>query len=145
MADFRSVIEKYGKYVGAPAGLSMEPMLRVNRDAVSLVAPRFPLRKYDVALYQRDNGVYVLHRVVKVNKDGYAFCGDLQWRCEKGVQENQIVGVMEGFFRDDTYISASDPCYRRYAFWRVFCRPFRSLSFHVKLYLSVFWRKLRRK
>ena len=141
MTDFAGVIAKYGKYVGAPDGRSMQPMLRSRRDAVVLVAPQFPLKKYDVILYRRSNGQYVLHRIISV-RHGYVICGDRLWRKEYGITDENVIGVATGFFRDKKYVSCDNFRYRVYC--RVWCalRPFRSLKFHVKLYAKALMRKL---
>lgn len=39
-----------------PKGNSMLPTLRNNKDSVTLKSPLFPLKKYDIAFYVRDNG-----------------------------------------------------------------------------------------
>ncbi len=144
MSDFQSVIREQGKYVGPPAGPSMQPLLRVHRDAAVLVAPVFPLKKYDVILYRRENGKYVLHRIIGIKDSAYVLCGDRQWRKEHGIRPEQVIGVMEGFFRDEKYISCTAFSYRLYS--RIWCalRPLRSLVFHIKLYVNVLVRKLRK-
>ncbi len=141
MTDFAGVIAKYGKYVGAPDGRSMQPMLRSRRDAVVLVAPHFPLKKYDVILYRRASGQYVLHRVISV-KNGYVICGDRLWRKEYGIRDENVIGVAEGFFRDKKYVPCTNRGYQLYC--RVWCalRPMRSLVFHLKVYGKALLRKL---
>ena len=64
------------------AGGSMIPFLH-HGDTVYLDLPRFPLKQGDVLLYQRSNGQYILHRVIKVNGDGSLWmCGDAQRELE---------------------------------------------------------------
>ena len=144
MSDFASVIRERGKYVGPPAGPSMQPLLRAHRDAAVLVALTRPLKKYDVILYRRHNGRYVLHRIIGVREDGFVLCGDAQWRKEYGVTNEMVVGVMEGFFRDETYHSCNEIFYRIYSVLRCAARPIRSLGFHLSLYWKALWRKLRK-
>jgi hypothetical protein len=43
-----------------------------------LVKPEIPPKKYDVIFYRRENGQYVLHRIIKIKKDGYVCRGDNQ-------------------------------------------------------------------
>ena len=50
----------------SPRGVSMLPMLRQGRDTVTLSPVTGRLRKYDLPLYRREDGRYVLHRVVGV-------------------------------------------------------------------------------
>ena len=49
----------------SPMGISMLPMLREGRDSVVLSPAPERLRRYDLPLYRRDNGAYVLHRVAE--------------------------------------------------------------------------------
>ncbi len=93
-----------GEVVLTPAGQSMSPMLRNRQDKIILVQPPEQLKKYDIPLYRRGNGQFVLHRVVAVKKDGYALCGDNQWQVEYGVRHEQIIGVVKAFYRGDKYI-----------------------------------------
>ncbi len=145
MSDFASVIRERGKYVGPPAGPSMQPLLRMHRDAAVLVEPVFPLKKYDVILYRRANGRYVLHRIVSVRKEGYVLCGDAQWRKEYGITDEMVVGVMQGFFRDQKYISCDAFTYRVYSVLRCAARPLRAIAFYIRTYANVLLRKLLRR
>ena len=38
-----------------PRGNSMLPLLRNNKDTITLKKPDFPLKKYDIAFYKRDS------------------------------------------------------------------------------------------
>lgn len=92
-------IENDGEVTFTPKGNSMLPMLRNNKDTVTLRKPEFPLKKYDLPLYVRDNGRYVLHRVVDVEKNGYVMRGDNQFIDEHGIENSQIIGVVDSFTR----------------------------------------------
>ena len=48
----------------SPRGISMLPMLRQEIDSVVLSAIPDRLEKYDLPLYRRDDGKYVLHRIL---------------------------------------------------------------------------------
>ena len=58
-------------------GVSMRPFLRAG-DFVYVELPGEKIRKGDILLFQRPNGQYILHRVVKCRKDGYLMLGDSQ-------------------------------------------------------------------
>ena len=62
----------------APRGVSMLPMIRQGKDEVILSPPPPRLKKYDIPLYRRENGKYILHRVVKVG-ESYTCIGDNQF------------------------------------------------------------------
>lgn len=94
-------------------GYSMMPMLRNLRDAVLLIPVSEPLEPGDVALYQRDNGRYILHRVIKVTKEGYLFCGDNQSELEP-VRHDQLIALVNGFTRKGKVHSLTECGYRLY-------------------------------
>ncbi|MBR4889214.1 MAG: S24/S26 family peptidase [Clostridia bacterium] len=99
----------------APRGSSMRPMLRQGIDEVVLAAPPQRLKKYDLPLYQRENGQYVLHRVVRV-EDGpsYTCVGDNQFALEPGVGPEQVIAVVTEFYRAGRCVSMQSMGYRLY-------------------------------
>ncbi len=113
--DFREILERDGRLVYTNRGDSMLPLIREGRDLVVIEPIREPLRKYDVPLYRRDSGEYVLHRILKIRPDGYVMCGDNRWRREKGVPPRQMIGVLTAVIRDGKTISVKDRKYRIYA------------------------------
>ena len=52
------------------------PLLREDRDVMIIERVTGRLKKYDVPLYKRPNGQYVLHRILKVRENDYVICGD---------------------------------------------------------------------
>ena len=120
-----------GKSVSfSPKGISMQPLLYQGRDAVTLSPVNGRLKKHDVALYRRDNGVYVLHRVVSAGET-YTFVGDNQFALERGIRQDQILAIMSSFTRKGKEISVTDPGYRRYcALWSL-GRPLRHFPSRV--------------
>lgn len=64
-------------------GSSMLPMLRGGRDTVKLAPANVPLPEGEVILYRRENGQYVLHRLIRmVDAETCLCCGDNQWQGE---------------------------------------------------------------
>ena len=96
-----------------PRGTSMLPMLREGKDSVVLSKISEPLRKYDVVLYQRKNGQYVLHRLVKTRKE-YVFLGDNQFEHEYGVEYGQMIARVSSFYRETKEINVNNVCYKIY-------------------------------
>ncbi len=113
MSNIEKVLAEKGICVTATKGDSMNPMLVEGRDKVVVVTPKFPLKKYDVPVY-RKMGHYTMHRIVKVTKNGYIICGDNRSTLEKGVKEEDIIGVLTGFYQGDRYISCEDEEFIRY-------------------------------
>ena len=89
-----------GRYVSTTSGSSMKPMLRNRRDTVVICKNLERVKKYDVILYRTDDGC-VLHRVVKVLSDSYVLCGDNRIVLEKGIRDEDIIGVLTEVFRGE--------------------------------------------
>lgn len=101
----------------SPRGISMLPMLRQGLDTVTISPPPEKLQKYDLPLYQRDNGKYILHRVIAVG-DTYTCLGDNQFNKEYGVRHDQIIGLVTEFTRGGKPVSVNAWYYRLYCrFW----------------------------
>ena len=115
----------------APRGTSMLPMLRQGIDRVTISPPPKKLKKYDLPLYQRDNGKYILHRVIGVGET-YTCLGDNQFAKEYGVRHDQIIGLVTEFTRGDPTISLNNLWYQLY------CRVWAITRFPRRC-----WRKLR--
>lgn len=151
MATFEEIIKQQGKLVYTNTGISMMPLLRQHRDLLIIgPPPAGGLRMWDVPLYRRDNGQYVMHRVLWVRKHDYIICGDNQWLPEQGITDKHIVGVLEAVNRDGKVLQvrATPECphvplgYRLYVFVWCFFFPIRA----VIVALSYKWRafKVRR-
>lgn len=105
---------KNGKSVRfAPRGISMLPMLRQGIDCVVLSPLPKKLKKYDLPLYKRDDGKYILHRIVKVGAS-YTCVGDNQFELEPGVRHDQMIAVVTGFTRGEKEHSVTEPGYQLY-------------------------------
>lgn len=113
-------------------GNSMYPLFTHKRDNVILTScNKYTLKKGDIPLYKRDNGQYVLHRIVKVNKSSYDLCGDHQYLIEKNLPKGNIIAVAKAFERKGKKYSCDTFVYQLY--WRlwVFSMPFRSLFYRI--------------
>ena len=108
----------------SPKGTSMMPMLRQGIDTVVLSPVTGKLKKYDLPLYQRKGGQYVLHRIVKAG-ECYTCVGDNQFELEKGLYHDQVIAVVVAFTRGKKRYSVNDFGYQLYCrFWH-HSRPFR--------------------
>ena len=111
---FEEEIQRHGRLIYTNVGTSMMPLLRQKRDLMIIEKPKGRLKKYDVPLYKRDNGQYVLHRILKVCKDDYVICGDHCYQKEYGITDRHIIGVLTAVVRDGVEISVEDYRYRLY-------------------------------
>ena len=107
-----------GKHVTfGPKGTSMLPMLHPGVDQVTLSPLPERLKKYDLPLYRRAGGQYVLHRVIRAGET-YTCCGDHQYLPEPGLHRDQMIAVVTAFTHRGKQISVEHPLYRIYArFW----------------------------
>ena len=101
----------------SPRGISMLPMLRQGIDSVVLSPLPEKLRKYDLPLYQRDDGHYVLHRIVQTGEN-YTCIGDNQF------------ALVTAFTRGEREIPVTALAYR------VYCR-----CWHYSRGLRHLWRR----
>lgn len=118
-------LENGGKANLTVTGSSMMPMLYHLRDSVSLVSAAPQQKKGDIILYRRENGSYVLHRIIAVTPGGYICSGDNQAMREP-VSPAQVLAVVDGFVRNGRAYSLSIFWYRLYrAVWveLFFLRP----------------------
>lgn len=100
-----------------PRGISMTPMILGGRDQVILAPLTDKLKKYDLPLYQRDDGHYVLHRILKTGET-YTCIGDNQFFYETGIRPDQMLAVAVGFVRKGRKYSVNQLRYRAYCrFW----------------------------
>ena len=108
----------------SPRGTSMLPMLRQGIDSVVLSPVPERLKKYDLPLYRRDNGKFVLHRIIAAGET-YTCMGDNQFQPEPGLRQDQMIAVVTSFTRGDREISCRAWHYRLYCrFWH-YSRPVR--------------------
>lgn len=109
---------KRGNFVIHPHGVSMWPMIRHGVDSVVINPQEGRLKKYDIPLYKDKLDRYVVHRIIEVTDTGYVICGDGLFEIEYDITDENIIGVVTGFFRKEKYISVSDKKYMRYVhFW----------------------------
>ena len=121
-SSFEEILAKEGRLIYSNVGDSMLPLIRQNRDLVVIERPAGRLRKFDVPLYRRDSGQYVLHRVLKVRENDYVLCGDNRCSRETGITDRHVLGVLTAVIRDRKELSVNDWRYRLYV--RLWCGLF---------------------
>jgi ABC-type cobalamin/Fe3+-siderophores transport system ATPase subunit len=67
----------------------------------------------DIVLYRRDNGKFVLHRIIRVTPEGYLISGDNQYELE-AVSRQQMLAVVSAFTRKGRSHTLREPGYRLY-------------------------------
>lgn len=117
--NIEQCLKELGFAVVPTKGTSMWPLLIEGKRRVKITAAeRKMLKKGDIVLYRRTDGTLVLHRIMKIEEDGFRVCGDHQWKLDEKVQEEQILAVAQGFFINGNYIDEKTWWYRLYKrFW----------------------------
>ncbi len=135
MISFEEELEKSGKLVYTTVGVSMRPLIKQDRDISIISKPNGRLKKFDVALYKRPNGQYVLHRVVKVLENGYVILGDNCVSKEYNIKESQILGVLTSLVRNGKEIDLNSFGYKLYVRARYAHYPVRVIISKTKRFL----------
>ena len=127
------VIQSGGSCKLKVTGYSMTPTLRHLKDSVVLVSPekRQP-KKNEIVFIKRDTGKHVLHRIRKIIDDqSFIMNGDAQQWTEV-VRFDQVIGVVDSFYRGDKEVSCDNIKYKTYVKLWVLCKPIRPLIFRFR-------------
>ena len=81
-------------------GSSMAPFLADGRDTVYLSKISRPVRRGDMVLYRRISGELVLHRVCRLDQNGFTMVGDAQLIPEPGIGPEQLLAVVTAVRRN---------------------------------------------
>lgn len=114
-----------------PRGTSMLPLIRQGKDSVELSALPERLKKYDLPLYQRPNGQYVLHRIVKAGET-FTCIGDGQFQKETGVEQAWMIARVTAVYREGKRVSTTSFSYWLYCRLWHWSRPVRHLIWRVR-------------
>lgn len=101
-------------------GDSMYPLFRDGIDNVIVVKSE-NIKKRDIILYSREDGSFVLHRIVGKADKGYKLCGDNQMIIEYPVKSENIIAVVSAFERNGKTFSVNALWYKIYSLiWSTF-------------------------
>lgn len=147
LADFypliKETLDNGGTFSLTITGTSMYPFILGGRDKVTLSPITEPLKKNDLPLYRRRDGAFVLHRIIKVEKDGtYTCCGDHQWTPEPGLRREQMIGIATSYVRKGKTLTNRNLIYRFYRMTWTWLLKYRYYFFALRPWLS---RKFKRK
>lgn len=107
-------LKNEGHVVRTTKGISMQPMLYEGKTVVDIKAiSGDECKKYDIALFIRTNGDFVLHRIIKCRRDYFIIRGDNLYEGEI-VPKSAIIGIVTTFFRNGKWIDTSNKFYRAY-------------------------------
>ena len=112
----------------------MLPLLKERETSVVIEPKTARLSLYDVALFRRGEQ-YVLHRIVSITEDGYLTRGDNTY-FDEPVLEDDVIGVMTGYFEGDKFVPTDDATYLKYVKKRLKSYPVRRIFVKVKAVFS---------
>ncbi len=134
----KEVTESGGEFRLYPRGTSMLPLLRQGVDSVGLIEPPLKLRKYDIILYRRKSGQYVLHRVLNVNNDGTLFlCGDNQTDIETDIFPTDVLALVSCIYRGEKRYEAGKKGMRLYEIVWCFMHIRKTAFFFRRLFVRI--------
>lgn len=121
--DIRTELSKGRFVIISTSGVSMQPLLYgkgKKKTTQALVEPiTEPLKEGDLPLFVRQDGKYVIHRLIKVYKDScgnavlYRTRGDNCMTCERITPDNML-GIVTEIYRKGRTIKPTDSGYRIY-------------------------------
>lgn len=106
------------------SGISMTPLLHHVRDSVVL-APADKVKKYDIVLHKRQNGQYILHRIIKKRGDILTIAGDFETEKEYPVHRDAVIARVVSFRRNGKDYNVGDFIIKLYSRIWVFIFPVR--------------------
>lgn len=127
-----AVIDAGGSMPLIVTGGSMAPFLGGRRDTVILSAPDGCCKKGDIALFRRENGSYVLHRVYKCRDEGIYFLGDAQTVPEGPISPDRIAASVKTVIRKGKTLTPKSTVWRFYAVFWPRTRAFRAFISGVR-------------
>lgn len=127
-----------------PRGRSMLPTIVEGEDSVILVSPD-ELRRMDAVLYRRDNGQYVLHRIIRDRGELLDMCGDNQVVIEKDVPRSHVLAKVKAVYKKDVRIEVTDPIYQKKLARLYAKKPFGRALLAVKRLLYPFYKRICRR
>ncbi len=118
------------------SGISMTPLLHNGKDSV-LLSKADCVKKYDIVLHRRENGQYILHRIIKKKGNILTIAGDFETEKEYPVPESAVIAKVTSFTRNGKDYKPSDFIIRLYSAIWVMIFPARQQVLYI---LNVFRR-----
>ena len=149
ISSFEKELKESGKLIYTNVGISMLPLIRERRDVMVIETRAGAPKKLQAVLFRREGvegrGKYVVHRILKVRKNGDCFiAGDHDYSGEI-VKPEQILGVLTTVLRDGKPVKFSGVRY--WCYLHLWCAPypFRFFVLHVGRGIKAFFRAVRYK
>ena len=106
----RATVENGGVAEMTVTGNSMKPLLLDRVSSVRLAKPD-ELRIGDIVLFERESGVYVLHRIAGIKDGVYDMLGDNLSTHERGISRESIIAKVQEYNRKGERWQKNDAAY----------------------------------
>lgn len=113
-------------------GDSMRPLIRRNRDTVTILPIRRPVRRGDIILFADGNGRYVVHRVCKCRNDWIQTIGDHCTAPDIPIPPDNVWGLVIRVQRGNRTISLDHPLARSLGRFWIALLPLRKCYYRMK-------------
>lgn len=109
-------------------GNSMNPFLTEHRDSVELTSIKFEeIKRGDIVLIKRRSGAYILHRILRKDKDCFYMVGDAQQWIEGPLYPDQLIAKATKVWRKGKEIDCEALSWKLLALLWLRLRIFRRL------------------
>ncbi len=144
--QIEEIIERDGQVLETTYGVSMQPMLRQGENPIVISKITSPLKKRDVILFRCESGKYLLHRIIKKKKNGYLTRGDNNLFNDGIIKEEQIKGILTGYYEGEKYIDCQNNLrYRVYSFFTPLRYFRKKISIKVRSFVPKFIKRFVKK
>lgn len=125
-------------------GDSMRPLVRRNRDYVTIHPLTRPPKVGDVVLFQNAQGRYVVHRVRRMRAGRVQTLGDGCFNPDPWMDESRVLGLAASVRRGSRTISLNNAWARAFGRAWMLGRPIRNKLRSLRSLLGRIYRRLRR-
>lgn len=120
----------------------MYPLIKEREDILHITLLDREAKRGDILLYKDKNNHYVLHRLLKIKRNGeYLLAGDNNYWKDKPIRKENVLGILKDITKKDGKVLDLEKEPKGKKFF------FTNLSFlkSIKLYIRHIFRKLIRK
>ncbi len=108
-------------------GVSMQPLVRRQRDIVTIIPATRKLIVGDIVLFQRSDGTYVVHRLQKIFGDSVQTLGDNCPFPDSPIPIYSVLGIITHVRRGKHTFCVDKPIWRFLGRCWMFLRPIRNV------------------
>lgn len=100
------------------SGRSMQPLIRRNKDFVTIQPMTRKIIEGDIVLFKNVDGRYIIHRVKQIYSDGIQTMGDNLMNPDAKIPKEAVLGYVTHIHRGRITIFVDTPMWRRLGrFW----------------------------